>query len=238
VDADDTQRLRELRQVVYREFVEQGRPPTATEAARRLRLGVEEVLAGWGRLHDRHALVLDADRVEVRMAHPFSVRPMHFVVASAEQKWWGGCAWDSFGIMAALDQQVLVATTCLGCGRPLALLADPQAPPPEPYVAHFLVPAAHWWDDVVRTCSTIRLACHAGHVEAWAAAGGERVGAVVDLATMWRLGKVWYGDRLHDDHHRHSPEKATAVFAGRGLTAPFWDRGGQGGGRGGPVRPI
>ena len=41
MEADDTQRLRELRQVVYREFVEEGRPPTAAEAARRLQLGVE-----------------------------------------------------------------------------------------------------------------------------------------------------------------------------------------------------
>jgi hypothetical protein len=222
VEADDTQRLRELRQVVYREFVEQGRPPTAAEAARRLRLGVGEVLAGWGRLHDDHVLVLDADRVGVRMAHPFSSLPMGFVVASDEQKWWGGCAWDSFGIMAALDRRVLVATTCLGCGRPLALLADPQAPPPEPYVAHFLVPATRWWDDVVRTCSTIRLACHAGHVEDWAAATGERVGSMVDLATMWRLGKVWYGDQLHDDHRRRTPDEATATFAELGLTGPFW----------------
>src|SRR3712207_643208 len=125
------------------------------------------------------------------MAHPFSARQMHFVVASAEQKWWGGCAWDSFGIMAALDQQVLVATTCLGCGRPLALLADPGAPPTEPYVAHFLIPAARWWDDVVRTCSTIRLACRPEHVERWAAAEGERVGAVVGLPTLGRLGKGW-----------------------------------------------
>jgi Alkylmercury lyase len=223
VEADNTRRLRELRQVIYREFVEQGRPPTAAEAARRLQVGVEEVLAGWGRLHDEHMIVLDADRVEVRMAHPFSARPMHFVVASAEQKWWGGCAWDSFGIMAALDQEVLVATTCLGCRGPLALLADPTAPPTGPYVAHFLVPAASWWDDVVRTCSTIRLACGPEHVAAWAAEAGERVGAVVGLDTMWRLGKVWYGDRLHDDHRRRTPEEAAAVFAGLGLTDPFWD---------------
>jgi hypothetical protein len=225
VEADDTRRLRELRQVVYREFVEEGRPPTAAEAARRLQVGVEEVLAGWGRLHDEHALVLDEDRVGIRMAHPFSARPMHFVVASATQKWWGGCAWDSFGIMAALDQQVLVATTCLGCGRPLALLADPQAPPAEQYVARFLVPAARWWDDVVRTCSTIRLACGPAHAED---------GAVVDLPTIWRLGKVWYGDRLHDDHRRRTPSEATEVFAELGLTGPFWDmgdpaRGGEGG---------
>jgi Alkylmercury lyase len=231
VEADDTRRLRELRQVVYREFVEQGHPPTAAEAARRLGIGVEEVLAGWGRLHDQHALVLDEDRVGIRMAHPFSSRQMHFVVASAEQKWWGGCAWDSFGIMAALNQRVLVATTCLGCGRPLALLADPAAPPPEPYAAHFQVPAARWWDDVVLTCSTIRLACDPGHVRAWSATAGEPVGAVVDLPTMWRLGKVWYEDRLHDDHRRRTSEEAVAVFAELGLDGPFWDMLGQGGGR-------
>jgi len=223
VDADDEQRLRELRQVVYREFVEEGHPPTPAEAARRLRVGVEEVLAGLGRLHDRHALVLDGDRFAVRMAHPFSARPMHFVVASDEQKWWGGCAWDSFGIMAAIGQRVLVATTCVGCGRPLALLADPEVPPPEPYVAHFLVPAAHWWDDVVRTCSNIRLACHPGHVEG--------AGAVVDLPTLWRLGKEWYGDRLHDDHRRRTPEEATTLFAELGLKGPFWDMGADGGGQ-------
>jgi hypothetical protein len=219
VEADDTQRLRELRQVVYREFVEEGRPPSAAEAARRLQLGVDEVLAGWGRLHDQHVLVLDEDRVGIRMAHPFSARQMHFVVASAEQKWWGGCAWDSFGIMAALDQQVLVATTCVGCGRPLALLADPGTAPAEPYVARFLVPAARWWDDVVRTCSTIRLACGPDHAQD---------GTVVDLATLWRLGKVWYGDRLHDDHRRRTPREATAVFAELGLTGPFWAMGGDG----------
>jgi hypothetical protein len=52
------------------------------------------------------------------------------------------------------------------------------------------------------------------------------VGAVVDLATMWRLGTVWYEDRLHDDHRRRTPAEATAVFAELGLTGPFWDMGG------------
>jgi hypothetical protein len=95
-------------------------------------------------------------------------------------------------------------------------------------VAHFLVPAARWWDDVVGTCSTIRLACDREHVDAWAAAAGERVGAVVDLETMWRLGKVWYEDRLHDDHRRRTPAEATAVFAELGLTGPRWDMGAAG----------
>ena len=52
------------------------------------------------------------------------------------------------------------------------------------------------------------------------------MGAVVDLATMWRLGKVWYEDRLYDDHRRRTPAEATAVFAELGLTGPFWDMAG------------
>jgi hypothetical protein len=43
---------------------------------------------------------------------------------------------------------------------------------------------------------------------------------------MWRLGKAWYEDRLHDDHRRRTPAEATAVFAGLGLTGPFWDMAG------------
>jgi hypothetical protein len=42
---------------------------------------------------------------------------------------------------------------------------------------------------------------------------------------MWRLGTVWYGDRLHDDHRRRTPEEAAAVLAELGLTGPFWDMG-------------
>jgi hypothetical protein len=215
-------RLQELRQVVYRGFVAEGRPPTAAEAASRLGLSEEEVLAGWRELHDEHVLMLDAERTAIRMAHPFSAAPMHFVVASAEQKWWGGCAWDSFGIMAALGRPVLVATTCLACERPLAVRADPERPPAAGYVAHLLVPAAHWWDDVVATCSTIRLACDPLHVRAWAWEHDERTGAVVDLVTLWRLATLWYGDRLRDDFRRRTPKDAATVFAGLGLTNPFW----------------
>ena len=53
---------------------------------------------------------------------------------------------------------------------------------------------------------------------------------VVDLATLWRLGKEWYGDRLHDDHRRRTPEEATALFAELGLKGPFWDMGAADGG--------
>ncbi len=75
--------------------------------------------------------------------------------------WWGGCAWDSFALPHLLpnDPQVLVATRCLGCGTVLSWVVGNQAPPSGEQVADFLIPVAHMWDDVVRTCGHQRIFC-------------------------------------------------------------------------------
>jgi hypothetical protein len=49
-----------LRTETYRQFVALGRAPSAGEVGDRLGVGAADVLAGWRRLHDAHALVLDA----------------------------------------------------------------------------------------------------------------------------------------------------------------------------------
>jgi Alkylmercury lyase len=70
-----------------------------------------------------------------------------------------GCAWDSDALPQLLggvvpgSARVLVATTCPACGSRHAWNVDAVAPPEGDQVAHFLVPAAHIWDDVVHTCS-------------------------------------------------------------------------------------
>jgi len=64
-----------LRNLTYELFVELGRAPTAEEAG--LAAGVD-VSAGWQRLHDAHALVLDGD--SILMANPFSAVPTPYLV--------------------------------------------------------------------------------------------------------------------------------------------------------------
>src|SRR2546423_11392860 len=61
-----------VRNHVYRRFVELGRAPRLEEAAAELLLGLGETEAVFRRLHDAHALVLEPDRTEIRMAKPFS----------------------------------------------------------------------------------------------------------------------------------------------------------------------
>jgi Alkylmercury lyase len=139
----------ELRNLTYRLFVELGRAPSgeeAAEAAGRTRAEVEE---GWRRLHDEHALVLNVAATEILMANPFSAVPTAHRVEAAGRWWYGNCAWDAFGICAALHVDGRIETSCPDCGEPISVEVREDRPDDESLLFHCLVPAAHWWDDIV-----------------------------------------------------------------------------------------
>src|SRR5712691_6094432 len=79
VDAFDL----ELRNLTYAKVVELGRVPAAAEVAAAAGRDPEEVVAGWRRLHDQHALVLNAATADIRMANPFSAVPTAYRVHAA-----------------------------------------------------------------------------------------------------------------------------------------------------------
>jgi Alkylmercury lyase len=107
------------------------------------------VLACWRRLHDAHALVLDGD--EIRMANPFSAVPTPYRVQAAGRGWYANCAWDAFGICAALGTDGRIESSCPDCGDELLVEVRDGQPGDDSLVFHCLVPAAHWWDDIVYT---------------------------------------------------------------------------------------
>lgn len=158
------------------------------------------------------------------MAHPFSAVPLGFSAMGRETLWWGGCAWDSFALPHLLlsEPGVLVATRCPGCGRPLAWVVERDAPPTGEEVAHFLVPAARMWDDVVHTCGHQRLFCGESCVADWLARTGNERGYVMDLTTLWRLARGWYTGRLEYGYRRREPSEAKDYFRSVGLSGPFW----------------
>jgi alkylmercury lyase-like protein len=141
----------ELRNVTYRLFVEHGGAPTADAVARALDVDVESVRLGWQRLHDEHALVLDEARSGIRMANPFSAVSTPHRVEAAGRSWYANCAWDAFGILAALDVDGRIETTCPDCATPLVVEVRDGRPDDESLVFHSLVDAGHWWDDIVFT---------------------------------------------------------------------------------------
>ena len=140
-----------LRNATYTLFVRKGRAPTAEDVARETKRPEEEVRAAWQRLHDEHAIVLEADASSIRMANPFSAVSTPHRVEAAGRSWYANCAWDAFGICAALGTDGRVETSCPDCGEALAVHLRDGRPEAEGLLFHCLVPAARWWDDIVFT---------------------------------------------------------------------------------------
>jgi hypothetical protein len=149
VDATPVTPLRQddldVRNRTYARFVELGRAPAAEEVG-----PPAEVRAAWVRLHDAHALVLDESGA-IRMANPFAGTRTAYRVHAAGRDWYANCAWDAFGICAALHVDGRIETRCPDCADPIEIEVTGGAPDREDLVFHSLVPAARWWEDIVFT---------------------------------------------------------------------------------------
>ena len=140
-----------LRRLTYRLFVELGRAPTVQETAGAAHAEPAEVEAGWRRLHDAHAIVLSPGAAEIRMANPFSAVPTGYRVHAGDRWWYANCAWDAFGICAALHVDGRIETRCPDCAHPIEIEVRDGAPDREDLVFQCLVPAARWWEDIAFT---------------------------------------------------------------------------------------
>ncbi len=141
----------EVRRVIYDSFLSRARAVTQQEVARELSLPDDDVAASFGRLAAAHVVVLQPESGELLMANPFSAVPTTFRVSSGEKEWWANCIWDALGVLAMIDEDGAIETSCPDCGEALDLaVVSGQLSRPEG-VVHFAVPAAHWWDDIVFT---------------------------------------------------------------------------------------
>ena len=122
-----TERELALRRTIFEAFAATGGPPQ-----------VDDIVT-LRSLAEQHVVVLgDEDRIV--MAHPFAAHDDGARVEAGERTWRGSCAWDAFGIVAALG---LTDATITAQG--ITLPGDDDA------VFHVLVPASHWWDDIAFT---------------------------------------------------------------------------------------
>jgi hypothetical protein len=141
----------QVKLAIYHHFAEVGCRPTPTDVAGRVGAGVQSVLEVYLRLRAQRVLALEADGVTIRMAPPFSGVPTQHVVVVAGQQYFANCAWDSLGIIAALQQPGEVYSHCAQSSEPFHLVVGPTGPAASTWLFHCLVPAAHWWDDIVFT---------------------------------------------------------------------------------------
>ena len=119
----------DLRRRIFQAFAATGEPPSLEGADPAL---IEQ-------LEQAHVIVRDAAGA-IRMAHPFAAHDEGATVTDERtgRRWRGNCAWDAFGIAAALR---LDAYTVESNG----VTATDDA------LFHVEVPAARWWDDPAYT---------------------------------------------------------------------------------------
>src|SRR5215469_10824710 len=141
----------EVKLGIYRYFAETGRRPSLEEIAERVGASSYEVTEAYRRLRTSRVLLLESDGVTIRMAPPFSGVATQHVVKSGSVSYFGNCAWDALGIPAALGQAATVHSRCEQSMERLHLEVSPDGPEPSDWLFHCLVPAAHWWDDLVFT---------------------------------------------------------------------------------------
>lgn len=213
----------DVRIYVYRTFADKAMV-NAKDVAFQFRITEDEALQLLRQLHDDHLIVLDIDRTNIVMAHPWAAKNLGFVVASSKQKWWGGCAWDSFAIPSLINETCLVVTRCPACGHTLSIDVEPDRPPNETndWVAHFLVPVTEMWNDVVYSCSNQLIFCNREHVDQWLQKTGNTLGTILDMFTLWTLATEWYKGRLTPEYRRRTANEAAEFFANIGLKGDFW----------------
>jgi hypothetical protein len=139
---------------LYRMFLELGRCPSSAEVAGSLQCAVSDVATAFQELAAGHMLVLQPGNGEVLMANPLSAVPTPFVVETqadaGSQSWYGNCIWDALGVIAMLQCDGRVLTSCGCCGESMTVSVhkrEVEAKPPG--VVHFAIPAKRWWDDIV-----------------------------------------------------------------------------------------
>jgi len=134
---------------VYDFVMREGLPPTIAETSSTLACSADDVGDSFQRLADAHILVLQQGSGEILMANPFSAVPTPFLVKAGGRSYYANCIWDAMGIPAMLKQDATIEASCGCCSTAMNLTVTNGSLEQAPGIAHFAIPAAHWWDDIV-----------------------------------------------------------------------------------------
>ncbi len=139
-----------LRQFIYKHFIERGNAPTTRKMAAAMRCSLNKVKAGFDRLCQSHAFVLQ-ESGELWRAAPFSAVPTAFPVQVGRRQYWGNCIWDALGIPAMLHQDGVISASCGCCNLAMTVTVKKGKLGGAQGTIHIAVPARHWYEDIVFT---------------------------------------------------------------------------------------
>ena len=139
---------RDVRLYIYAQMIDTSAAPAPADAARALSCSVPEAEDAYRSLADAHVIVLRPGSTTIWMAPPFSNVQTAFTVIAGGRAYYAPCAWDAFGIPAALCADARIFTTCADCGGVLERKVAAGDIAETRGLVHFALPARRWWDDI------------------------------------------------------------------------------------------
>lgn len=141
-----------VRTYIYQHFAATARAPQLTDIATHFALTYEQVIDLLYALHEIHALFLEPGTTNIRIANPFSAVPTPFVVYVNGKRYWANCAWDAFGVIAALQaEEGAIHATCAQSGALLHLQIRQGEVAATTALIHVLLPFHQWYENMVYT---------------------------------------------------------------------------------------
>ncbi len=144
---------RDVRVTIAECIRDRGAVPLLSEVASRVALAEADTAASFGRLAAARVMILRPGTTEILSFNPFASGPTDFQVRAGGRDWSALCAWDAFGVAAALRTDGVVLGHCADvCGVPLEVrLAGDAIGALDGVVMQFALPAREWWKDIVFT---------------------------------------------------------------------------------------
>lgn len=148
----DDRFLWRVRTFIYEHFATTAHAPDLRTIAQQFNLSSAQATEILNALHEIRALFLDPGTSRIRIANPFSGVPTPFEVDVNGQRYWANCAWDSFGVIAALQAtDGVIHATCAYSDTPLHLHVQQGEVVNTTALIHILVPFREWYQNMVYT---------------------------------------------------------------------------------------
>ena len=137
--------------IIYQSIANSAHIPSRAELATQLGADLSSIDSALARLREKKLVFLGRDSGEIVMAPPFSAVPTSFAVMAGDHTFYANCVWDAYGVAAALKRDAEIQASCGCCGDPMRMAVKDGRTVSTEGVAHFAVPARHWWDDLTFT---------------------------------------------------------------------------------------
>jgi Alkylmercury lyase len=187
------------------------------------------VRAGLKRLEANHGIVCHPGTSTPWVVHPFSLTPTATWVQGSKRGWWAPCIWCALGVATLACEDVTIHSRIGGEAADIDIHVKNGKVSEDQLVTHFSIPLQDAWRNVHRFCATVLPFRTESDVDAWSDNHDIPKGAVVPIAQVADLARIWYGKHADRDWKKWSVAETREIFARVGLTDRFWSLEGSAG---------